>query len=122
MIHYLKHFSRELIFSASIPPGNAAAALKALDIMEEQTFDLVLMDVQMPGLDGYETTREIRRREEEKGRRTPIVAMTANAMKGDRELCLSAGMDGYLSKPMTPQQLYDTVDAHCEPCVARTAR
>ena len=67
------------------------------------------MDVQMPGMDGLETTEVIRKHEEESGEHIPIIALTANAMKGDRERCLKAGMDGYLSKPITKADLEKTV-------------
>jgi two-component system sensor histidine kinase/response regulator len=73
-------------------------------------FDLILMDVQMPELDGFEATRRIRNAEREDGRRrTPIIAMTAHAMKGDRERCLEAGMDGYISKPVRAPELSRTI-------------
>jgi signal transduction histidine kinase/ActR/RegA family two-component response regulator len=79
-------------------PDIAVSGEAALDAMRERRFDLILMDCQMPGMDGYETAAEIRRREG--GReRTPIVAMTANAVDGDRERCTAAGMDDYLPKP-----------------------
>ena len=77
---------------------------EALEACERTRYDVVLMDVQMPGLDGFEVTRRIRAREEG-GRRTPIVAMTASAMKGDRERCLEGGMDDYVAKPVTPEAL-----------------
>jgi signal transduction histidine kinase/CheY-like chemotaxis protein len=82
--------------------GDGQAALTAL---EEQAFDLVLMDVQMPVLDGLETTAAIRAREQTSGGHIPIVAMTARAMKGDQEECLAAGMDGYVSKPLKRDNL-----------------
>ena len=88
----------------------AANGKEAVAILEqEQPFDLVLMDVQMPEMDGLETTAAIRRREEGTGKHIPIIAMTANAMKGDRECCLAAGMDGYVCKPIRPQSLWSEI-------------
>ncbi len=85
--------------------GNGAEALR---ILEQQRFDLVLMDCQMPTMDGYRATEEIRRREGD-GRHTPIVAVTAHAMEGDRERCLAAGMDDYLAKPLNFERLGETL-------------
>jgi CheY-like chemotaxis protein len=82
-------------------------------------FDLILMDVQMPHMDGFETTAAIRARELLTGGRVPIIAVTAHAMKGDRERCLAAGMDGYLSKPIRVQELLDLLREH-EALPART--
>jgi CheY-like chemotaxis protein len=84
----------------------AGSGREALAILERDPFDLVLMDVQMPELDGFETTAQIRAREKPRGTHLPIVAMTAYAMKGDRERCLAAGMDGYVSKPIHPPELF----------------
>lgn len=75
-----------------------------------QSFDVVLMDVQMPELDGFEATATIREQEKTSGKRIPIIAMTAHAMKGDRERCLQSGMDGYVSKPIRPQQLFQAIE------------
>jgi PAS domain S-box-containing protein len=88
----------------------ASTGKEALDIMESETFDLVLMDIQMPEMDGFEATAAIRAREREKGGHIPIVAMTAHAMKGDQEQCLEAGMDSYISKPIRADQLFEIVE------------
>jgi PAS domain S-box-containing protein len=77
----------------------------ALAILEQGTFDVVLMDVQMPEMDGFETTAAIRKKEQQSGQHLTIIAMTAHALKGDRERCLAAGMDGYIAKPMTCEGL-----------------
>ncbi|HSL19987.1 MAG TPA: response regulator [Vicinamibacterales bacterium] len=81
----------------------------------EQPFDIILMDVQMPVMGGLEATAAIRVDERARGVRTPIVALTAHAMAGDRERCLEAGMDGYLSKPLRPDELMAAIDAFAAP-------
>ena len=123
----------------------AATGRAALAVLQQQPFDLVLMDLQMPEMDGFEATAEIRRREREagsgggvgcgegrghgggngggignengsgmgSGRHLPIVALTAHAMKGDREKCIAAGMDSYLTKPIRPQELDAVLDRYC---------
>jgi CheY-like chemotaxis protein/signal transduction histidine kinase len=83
---------------------------EAIAVLEQQSVDLILMDVQMPNLDGLEATAAIRKKESGSGARIPIVAMTAHAMKGDRERCLEAGMDGYITKPIQAQELYETIE------------
>ena len=85
----------------------AANGKEALEALAQASFDLVLMDVHMPDMDGIEATIAIREKEKSTGLHQPVVAMTALAMKGDRERCLAAGMDGYLSKPIDLQQLDD---------------
>jgi CheY-like chemotaxis protein len=85
---------------------------QAVALFDGDLFDLILMDVQMPEMDGLEATAAIRKREAETGaRRIPIIALTAHAMNGDRERCVAAGMDGYISKPISPQELYRTIQA-----------
>ena len=89
--------------------GNGRAAWEAV---AEDDYDLVLMDVQMPEMDGMEATRRIRAAEKETGRpRLPIIALTAHAMAQDKEACLAAGMDAYLSKPLHANDLYEAIEA-----------
>ena len=95
---------KRLGFEAKI----ASSGQEALALVKNESFDFILMDCQMPEMDGFETTRRIRALEQ--GRTTPIVALTANAMKGDREKCLEAGMDDYLSKPFTAEALKATLE------------
>jgi len=85
--------------------------LQAVDAVQAGSYDLILMDVSMPEMDGLEATEEIRKRQRDSGVRTPIIAMTAHALVGDREQCLAAGMDAYVAKPIRPQELYRTLAA-----------
>jgi CheY-like chemotaxis protein len=87
--------------------GDGARAVKE---HAHQRFDLILMDLQMPDIGGLEATRMIRDREQGTGLHIPIVALTAHAFKGDRERCLEAGMDDYVSKPIAPDQLFETIE------------
>jgi signal transduction histidine kinase/CheY-like chemotaxis protein/ligand-binding sensor domain-containing protein len=82
---------------------------KALEELEKEKFDLVLMDVSMPEMDGYEAVAAIRAKEGAAQTHVPIIAMTAHAMKGDRERCLAAGMDAYVSKPVQPKELFEII-------------
>jgi signal transduction histidine kinase/CheY-like chemotaxis protein len=97
--------------------GNGREALEAL---AKESFDLVFMDVQMPVMDGFEATAAIRKKEGGGGTHLPVVAITAHAMKGDREKCLAGGMDGYLTKPIRPQEL-DELLGNCLTRRAETA-
>src|SRR6185503_16173909 len=87
-------------------PEIAESGAEALVAFDRSAYDIILMDVQMPGMDGFQTTGHIRQMEQGSGRRaTPVIAMTASAMLGDREKCLAAGMDEYVSKPVRPETL-----------------
>ena len=93
----------------------------ALEAIERGAYDLALMDIQMPHVDGLEVTRAVRAREAERGGHLPILAMTANAMKGDEELCLAAGMDGYLSKPISFARFQEALHQHAQAVERATA-
>ena len=101
MVHLLQKQGHEVVLAAN--------GLEALTAWQRQPFDAILMDVQMPELDGLQTTLRIRAGEKTAGRRTPIIALTAHAMTGDRERCLAAGMDAYLPKPVDVRQLAETL-------------
>jgi CheY-like chemotaxis protein len=88
--------------------GDGTGALAAL---EHASFDLVLMDVQMPVMDGFDATEAIRRREVRTGGHIPILALTAHAMKGDQDRCRQAGMDGYLAKPIAAAALREAIES-----------
>jgi len=97
------------------PKENGKAALASL---ERESFDLILMDVQMPEVDGFEATRTIREREKSTGEHIPIIAITAHALKGDQERCLAAGMDAYISKPIRSSELFETIQRTLERCAS----
>jgi PAS domain S-box-containing protein len=88
----------------------ASNGRRAVDAYDKERFDVILMDVQMPEMGGFEATAIIRQRQQISGRRVPIVAMTAHAIKGDRERCLEAGMDHYVTKPVDPKCLFSAID------------
>ena len=91
--------------------GTATNGQEALKMLSTKPFDLVLMDIQMPVMDGYEATARIRDPQSSvRAHDIPIIAMTANAMKGDREKCLRAGMEDYISKPINPEELQSLLD------------
>ena len=92
--------SRKGIACTTVDNGRSA-----VDAWEQQYYDFIIMDVQMPGMDGLNATRMIREKEAVRGGHTPIIAITAHAMAGDREECLESGMDDYLSKPIDLDQL-----------------
>ncbi|MFX1263624.1 MAG: response regulator, partial [Promethearchaeota archaeon] len=97
----------------------AANGLEAIQALERQPYDVVLMDVQMPEMDGLEATRQICERWPI-GERPRIIAMTANAMQGDREICLAAGMNDYVSKPIRVEELVQAL-ARCKPLASGSA-
>jgi CheY-like chemotaxis protein len=84
---------------------------EALEKLKTADFDLVLMDVQMPVMGGFEATAAVRETEKSTGKHIPIVALTAHAAPGDRERCLAAGMDGYVTKPIHPEELFEQIEA-----------
>jgi CheY-like chemotaxis protein len=112
---------RRLLQNAGHRPFIVPDGQQALDAMLRGRFDLVLMDVQMPHMDGLEATRRIRARERDGTARTPIIALTAHAFGGDRELCLEAGMDGYLSKPINASVLQRVMQQHLPAAVVDEA-
>ena len=104
--------AQKILNSAGFKVDIVETGKQAVEAVEKILYDLVLMDVQMPEMDGIEAARIIRSAEEGTGRHVPIVALTANVMQEDRELCLDAGMDDYLSKPVDPQKVVETIERH----------
>ena len=98
-----------LLSKAGYPSDTVENGAQVLEALSQKQYDLVLMDIQMPEMDGLEATRQIRQTETN-GRHTPIIAMTAHVMKGDRERCLEAGMDDYLAKPLEPEKLFALIE------------
>ena len=84
--------------------------IEAIQALKKKEFDLILMDIQMPKMDGLEATKKIRKKEENTGKHIPIIALTAHAMQGDKERCLDAGMDDYISKPLKSEELFEAID------------
>ncbi|HKB35191.1 MAG TPA: response regulator [Gemmataceae bacterium] len=106
-------FNQELVVSVLKKRGHVAVLAgngkEALAVWEREPFDLILMDVQMPDMDGFAATQAIRARERGTIKHVPIIALTAHAMKGDRERCLAAGMDAYVSKPIRAAELFEVI-------------
>jgi signal transduction histidine kinase/DNA-binding response OmpR family regulator len=105
-----QHLAVRLLEKRGHTVGVAADGQKALAALEKQSFDVVLMDVQMPEMDGFQATAAIREREKMTGKHLRIIAMTAHAMDGDREKCLAAGMDGYIAKPLQAKAMFDAIE------------
>jgi len=106
-----QHLARVLLEKRGHKVCVAGNGREAVALFDRQAFDVVLMDVQMPEMDGFEATAALRFRENGTGRRVPIIALTAHAMKGDQERCLQAGMDGYVSKPINVEALFAAIGA-----------
>jgi signal transduction histidine kinase/DNA-binding response OmpR family regulator len=105
-----QRFAKDLLERRGHSVTIAGSGVEAVAATDSESFDVVLMDVQMPGMDGMEATGRIRARELNTGVHVPIIAMTAHAMKGDRERCLEAGMDDYVSKPIRAEELFRALD------------
>ena len=108
-------FAQRLLEKWACSVWVACNGAEAVTLWEEKRFDVILMDVQMPVMDGFMATRAIREREDSMGRSTPIIAMTAHAMEGDRERCLNAGMNDYISKPISSEKLHSVLQNYHQP-------
>jgi len=108
--HVNQKLAQRLLEKRGYSVAMANTGKEALEASEREPFDLILMDVQMPVMDGLQATAQIRQRESKLQTHVPIIAMTAHAMVGDRERCLSSGMDGYVSKPLHPKELFSAIE------------
>ena len=104
----------QLLSKRGIKVITASNGVEVVERSKERKYNLILMDVQMPEQDGYEATRQIRANTTMPNAKTPIIALTANAMVGDRELCLEAGMNEYLPKPLNPMDVFETIEKYCK--------
>jgi two-component system, sensor histidine kinase and response regulator len=111
--HVNQKLAEKLLDKRGYSVAVAGNGREALDLLGREVFDVVLMDVQMPEMDGLEATAAIRQRENRDGGHVPIVAMTAHAMKGDEERCIHAGMDAYIAKPIRPEELFEAIETVC---------
>jgi two-component system, sensor histidine kinase and response regulator len=105
-----QRLAQKLLEKRGCQVTTANNGLAALALLQSESFHLILMDVQMPEMDGLQATAAIRKNEESSGGHIPIVAMTAHAMKSDLEECLAAGMDGYVAKPVRTSELFATIE------------
>jgi signal transduction histidine kinase/DNA-binding response OmpR family regulator len=110
-----RYVARSLLRKHGHQVTEAADGAAAVDLFTQQEFDLVLLDIQMPVLDGFAAAAQMRSTDQSRQRHTPILALTANAMSGDRERCLAAGMDDYISKPLDARELLAKIDALTSP-------
>ena len=106
---------RDLLTSANYEVIEAVTGQDGVTAAETQGPELIIMDIQLPDFDGYEATREIRKLEKQSGGHIPVIAMTAYATEGDRERCLAAGMDDYVSKPISASKLFKAIEALMAP-------
>ena len=108
------HLIREMLNWHGLDMEPARTGQEAVELWENGSYDMILMDLQMPRLDGISATRMIREKERERGGHTPIVAMTANTFEEDRERCVAAGMDAYLTKPLDMKKGLEVIMALLE--------
>ncbi|NQV01273.1 MAG: response regulator [Bacteroidia bacterium] len=104
----------QLLSKRGIKVITASNGVEAVERANERKYNLVFMDVQMPEQDGFEATRQIRSNKKGPNANTPIIALTANAMKGDREMCIESGMNEYIAKPLNPEEVFHTIEQYCQ--------
>jgi len=105
---------KELLVRKNFDVTIVENGLKIFDVLEQSNYNIILMDIQMPVMDGLEATAIIREIEKGTGKHIPIIGITAYAVKADREKCLSAGMDDYLAKPFVKEEFYNMIDKYIE--------